>query len=387
MVLNGIKVLDLTRLLPGPFCTMFLADHGAEVIKIEEPGKSDAIRMDPPYYKGIGYGHLVVNRGKKCITLNLKSNKGREIFLRLVRQSDVVVEGFRPGVMDRLGLSYESLKKENPRLIYCSISGFGQYGPYRNTVGHDINYISYAGILGNTGTEGGPPVIPGTQIADLGGGLLALAGILMALIGRQKDQCGKMVDISMTDAAFILGISSAYTYAACKNNPLRGGEKLTGGLACYHVYKTKDARFISIGALEPKFWASLCRALNLEELIADHYALPERQKEMIVILETVFATRNLDDWIMELKEVDTCFSPVLTMEEVFKDPHFHSREMILGSDCPGEYMQLGQPIKIKGVSGKDFSSAPESGEQNEEILISIGYSPEEISKLRYDGVI
>lgn len=347
------------------------------------------MRWAPPLFEGVGYNHLIVNRGKKSLTLNLKSDKGKEIILKLARQADVVVESFRPGVMDRLGLGYEALKKVNPRLVYCAISGFGQTGPYSNRPGHDINYISYAGVLGNTGIEGGPPVIPGVQIADLGGALMALAGILMALVGREKNQCGKMVDISMTDTSFMLGVTAASKYAVSGQNPLLGGERLTGGVACYHVYSTRDYRFISIGALEPKFWAALCRALEREDLIPEQNAPSARQKEMIKILQEIFATRTLDEWIQVLSPVDTCFSPVLTMEEAFKDPHLCSREMILDLEYPGsgKYIQMGLPIKIKESPGNATSVAPGLGDQNTEILTKIGYSPEEISVFQANGII
>jgi crotonobetainyl-CoA:carnitine CoA-transferase CaiB-like acyl-CoA transferase len=389
MVLDGIKVLDLTRLLPGPFCTMFLADFGAEVIKIEETGRGDYARWSPPLLKGVGVRHLIVNRGKKSLTLNLKTPEGKEILLKLARQADVLVEGFRPGVMDRLELGYENLKKENPRLVYCAITGFGQDGPYRDRPGHDLNYISIAGVLGNNGPSDGPPVVPGVQIADLGGAIVALVGILMALLGRERSGQGELIDISMTDAAFLLGVNAASQYAALKQNPLRGGERLTGGKACYQVYRTKDERYISVGALEDKFWASLCRALGRDDLVPELDAPPARQKELIRILQEIFLTRSLDEWVQILELVDTCFAPVLTLEEAFRNPQLLSREMVCLSQHPvlGMLTQLGLPIKLKEAPGKINVPAPEIGEHNTEILNSLGYTHEEIGNFRAQGIV
>lgn len=388
-MLNGVRVLDLTRLLPGPFCTMLLADHGAEVVKIEEPGKGDYARWSEPLYKGVGARHLVLNRGKKSLTLNLKTPEAREIFLRLVRDADVVVESFRPGVMKRLGLDYESLKKENPRLIYCAISGFGQSGPYRDMAGHDVNYISYAGVLDNTGAFGGPPVIPGIQIADLGGSMTALAGILMALIGREKTGHGDMVDLSMTDTSFLLGVNAASVSALLGRNPLRGGERLTGGLACYNVYRTKDGRHISIGALEEKFWNNLCLALGRKDLIPELESPPKRQQELIAILQETFITRTMDEWVHILEKADACFAPILTLEEAFNNPQLQSREMILETEHPalGKIRQLGLPIKFKESPGNPSTYAPEIGEQNEDILTGLGYSNEVIKDFQRRGII
>jgi crotonobetainyl-CoA:carnitine CoA-transferase CaiB-like acyl-CoA transferase len=389
MLLKGIRVLDLTRLLPGPFCTMILADFGAEVIKVEEPGKGDYIRELPPLLNGVGTCHLVVNRGKKSLTLNLKTPEGEKIFLNLTRQADVVVEGFRPGVMERLGLGYETLRKENPRLIYCAITGYGQDGPCREQVGHDINYISTAGLMDNTGLSDGPPVIPGVQIADLGGAMMALAGILMALFGRERTNRGQMIDISMTDAAFLLGINAASQYAMLRKNPLRGGERLTGGNVCYQVYRTKDGRFISIGALEEKFWSNLCCALSREDLIDELDAPAERQKELIRIFQGIFATRTLAEWIEILEPADTCWAPVLTLEETFRHPQLQSRKMILPGEHPsfGMLQQLGIPIKMSGTPGEVSFCAPEIGEHTYEILTKMGYDPQSLENLRNKGII
>ncbi len=378
MILDGIKILDLTRMLPGAFCTMFFADFGAEVIRIEQPGRGDYENWPP---------HLVVNRGKKSLTLNLKSPKGKEIFLKLVQQADVVVESFRPGVMDRLGLGYETIKKENPRAVYCAITGFGQNSPYRDRPGHDINYISIAGLLDNTGVSGGTPVIPGVQNADLGGAIMALSGILMGLLGREKTGRGQMIDISMTDAAFMLGIYTSSLFALSGVSAARGEGRLTGGKACYQVYRTADSRYISIGALEEKFWANLCRAIGRDDLTAELNAPPERQKELITILQEIFLSRNLEDWVSLLGPVDTCFEPVLTLKEAFVNPHINGRGMVMEALHPdlGRMVQLGIPIKLEETPGRIISPAPKTGEHNREILARLGYTQDEIRNL--DGGI
>lgn len=389
MLLKGVRVLDLTRLLPGPFCTMIMADFGAEVIKVEEPGKGDYVRELPPLLSGVGTRHLVVNRGKKSLTLNLKAPEGKKIFRNLTSQTDIILEGFRPGVMERLGLGYETLKKENSRLIYCAITGYGQDGPFREQAGHDINYISTAGVMANIGLSGGPPVIPGVQVADLGGAMMALAGILMALFGRERTGEGQMVDISMTDAAFLLGLDAASQYAMLRKIPLRGGERLTGGDACYQVYRTKDERFISVGALEKKFWVNLCRALKREDLIDELHAPANRQKELIQIFQEIFATRTLAEWIEVLEPADACCAPVLTMEETFRHPQLQSRKMILNVEHSslGMIQQPGIPIKISDTPGEISPYAPALGEHTAEILTSLGYHPQAIEDLHNRGIV
>jgi len=327
--------------------------------------------------------------GEKSLTLNLKTPEGKEIFFALLRQSDVLIESFRPGVMKRLGLDYLTLEKENPRIIYCALTGFGQTGPYRDRPGHDINYISIAGVLGNNGAKEGPPVIPGVQIADLSGALMALVGILLALFNREKTGRGQMVDVSMTDAAFFLGVNAAAQYIGDGRNPLRGGERLMGGLACYNVYPTKNGRYISIGALEEKFWATLCKAVGREDLISELNAPPERQEKLIGIFHNIFLSRTLDEWVKILEPLETCFAPVLTIEEAFRDPQLRHREMIFDVDHPllGLLTQLGLPVKLDRVSGPQSFHAPQTGEHTEEILASLGYGDWQIEDFRQRGIV
>ena len=291
--LAGITVLDLTRLLPGTAAAKRLAEAGAEILKVEQPGFADPTRS--------------MLRGIESIALDLKSEADRDTLRDLAKRADALLESFRPGVMDRLGLGYDALAALNPRLIYCSITGYGQTGPYRDVAGHDINYIAMAGLLDLTGTADGPPVIPGTQIADLAGGAMqAVIGILLALEERRGTGRGRRVDVSMTD-----GVKELMPLAT----PGRGTGMLTGGLACYNVYRAADGRHVSVGALEPKFWANLCAALGCEDLIGDQYAPADRQGEMKRVLSACFARRTATDWWEALGRQDCCVTPVLSVGE------------------------------------------------------------------------
>lgn len=390
--LEGIKVLDLTRLLPGPYGTMLLGDLGAEVIKIEEPEQGDYARWNPPQINGIGSRHLLLNRNKKSITLNLKRPAGKEIFLKLVQDNaDVLIEQFRPGVMDRLGLGYKDLEKINQRLIYCSLTGFGQNGPYQNVAGHDINYIGLGGILGITGEKDGPPVIPGIQIADLvGGGLYAVIGILTALIAREKTGRGQYVDVSMLDGVVSLIPDAAALYFAEGRAPGRGERRLTGGLPQYQVYRTKDGKYLAVGALEEKFWANLCRGMGKPEW-ADKIPRENdpRCAEIKKEMAEIFLTKTRQEWIDLLMFRDTCLAPVLTLEETFQDPQVRHRNMLVEINHPraGKIKQIGVPIKFSATPGEVSAPAPEIGEHTEEILKKLGYAEEKIGQLRQEGVI
>jgi len=390
--LEGIKILDLTRLLPGPYGTMLLGDLGAEVIKIEEPEQGDYARWNPPQINGVGSRHLLLNRNKKSITLNLKKPAGKEIFLKLVQDNaDVLIEQFRPGVMDRLGLGYKDLEKINPRLIYCSLTGFGQNGPYQNFAGHDINYIAIGGILGNTGEKDGPPVIPGIQIADLvGGGLYAVIGILTALVAREKTGQGQYIDISMLDGVVSLIPDAAALYFAEGQPPGRGERRLTGGLPQYQVYRTKDGKYLAVGALEEKFWANLCHGIGKPEWAEkipreNDPRCAEIKKEMAEI----FLTKTRQEWIDLLMFRDTCVAPVLTLEETFQDPQVLYRNMLVEIDHPraGKIKQIGLPLKFSATPGEVYNPAPEIGEHTEEILKKLGYPEEKVKELRKEGVI
>jgi crotonobetainyl-CoA:carnitine CoA-transferase CaiB-like acyl-CoA transferase len=371
---------------------MLLGDLGAEVIKIEEPERGDYARWNPPQIDGVGSRHLLLNRNKKSLALNLKAPEGKAILRRMVEQgADVLIEQFRPGVMDRLGVGYEDLKKINPRILYCSLTGYGQSGPYRDLAGHDLNYIGLAGVLGLTGQKGGPPVIPGVQIADLvGGGLYAVIGILSALMARQKTGRGQYIDISMFDGVVSLLPDSAALYFAEGKAPRAGERRLGGGLPQYQVYETQDGKYLAVGALEEKFWANLCRLIGKPEWAEKIPRETEpRTEEIKKELAGVFRTRTQKEWLDLLMPADACVTGVQSLDEVFADPHVLSRQMLVETIHPqaGRVRQIGVPIKFSETPGEIRNPAPEIGEHTEVILGGLGYAPEEIDRLRKTGVI
>ena len=387
--LKGIRVLDLSRLLPGPWCTMMLADLGAEVIKIEEPGRGDYMRWFPPFNKRESVFFLTLNRNKKSITLNLKHEKGRELFLRLVENADVVVEGFRPGVMEKLGLGYHVLNRRNPQIILCSISGFGQDGPYRSMVGHDPNYIGYAGILDLTRDSGGTPVIPGVQIGDIGGGaLMAIVGILIALFHRQRGYGGQHVDVSMTDGVVSWLSVWAARFLCTGQNIERDEMFLSGAYPFYNIYQTKDGRYITLGAIEKRFWENLCDLIGREDL-KEHQYSEEKRDEIFSCLKEKFKEKTLDEWLAIAKDHDICLGPVNTIEEAFNDPQILHRGMKqeIEHTVEGKINQIGMPIKFSKTPGKIKSPPPLLGEHTEEILSKLGLERGEIENLRKEGVI
>jgi len=390
--LEGITVLDLTRLLPGPYGTMLLGDLGAEVIKVEEPEQGDYARWYPPHINQVGSRHLLLNRSKKSITLNLKNPEGRAVLLKMVEKgADALIEQFRPGVMDRLGVGYKDLEKVNPRLIYCSLTGFGQDGPYRDLAGHDINYIGIGGILGLTGHQGGPPAIPGIQIADLvAGGLYSVIGILTALMARQKTGRGQFLDISMLDGVVSLIPDAASLFFAEGESPRMGERRLTGGLPQYQTYRTKDGKFLAVGALEDKFWANLSRALGKPEWARQVPKEREpRTKEIKEDMTRIFLTKTRQEWLDILMKQDTCVTAVHSLEETFSDPQILHRKMLVEVQHPkaGKIKQIGVPIKFSETPGAVRTPAPEMGEHTEEILKGLGYNKEAIDRLRKEGVI
>ena len=390
--LEGIKILDLTRLLPGPYGTMLLADLGADVVKIEEPKQGDYGRGNPPFIGGIGSRHLILNRNKKSMALNLKNAEGKAIFVEMVESwADVLIEQFRPGVMDRLGLGYSDMKKVNPALIYCSLTAFGQDGPYKNVAGHDINYVGVGGVLGITGEKDGPPVIPGIQIADLvGGALFAVIGILTALVDRQQTERGKFIDVSMLDGVVSLLSDSAAQYFSEGIAPKRGERRLTGVLPQYSIYQTKDGKYVAVGALEEKFWANLCSGIGKPEwakkLLTEKDPLCENMRDE---MSRIFLEKTSSEWVDLLMKSDACVTPVNSIEEVFSDPHVLHRKMLIEVDHPkaGRLKQIGMPIKFSGYRGEIRLPAPELGEHTEEILYKLGYTKMEITNLAKRGVI
>lgn len=375
--LSRFKMLDLSRQLPGPFCSTLLGDLGADVLVIANPGD----RM--------GVGIPFLGRNKRSMTLNLKSEEGRAIFHRLAAEADVVLEGARPGVTARLGIDYAPLSAENPRLVYCSISGYGQDGPYRDKVGHDVNYIGYAGVLNYIGEAGGAPVIPGVQIADIGGGaLMAVVGILAALIARDTTGRGQLVDVSMMDSMVSWNVYSMVLQLFSGQAPARGGEQLSGKYPCYAVYQTKDGRHVTVGAYETHFWATLCRALGREDYIAQQWAEGEALEEMFDFFRAEFRKRTLAECMRELGDQDICFGPVSTLDEVYRDPQIKHRRMIVDvSTASGPMRMTGVPIKLSDTPGSIRTPPPAFGEHTDGVLGSLGYTSSEIERLRTAGVV
>jgi crotonobetainyl-CoA:carnitine CoA-transferase CaiB-like acyl-CoA transferase len=384
-----MKVLDLTRLLPGGFCTMLFADLGADVLKIEEPGKGDYIRWMEPFKGGHSSGHLALNRGKRSTTLNLKHEKGREILLRLVKDADVLVESFRPGVLDRLGVGYERLAQENPGIVYCAITGYGQDGPYRDRAGHDANYLGYAGVLSVIGPRDGDPVVAGVQIADVGGGgMMAAVGILAALQDRARTGRGRFLDISMMDGAMSwLGFHAAGFFIDGVA-PKRGQMRLSGQLACYRVYRCGDGKHVTVGALEPQFWAALCKALDVPEFIERQMAPAEEQDAMGERIEEILMRRSRDEWVRDLADLDACFGPVNDFNEAFADPQVVARGLRAEVPTPeGPASVVGNPIKTVGEQQPPLGPPPGFGEHTEQTLRTAGYSDEEIADLKGAGAV
>ncbi|HEV7585036.1 MAG TPA: CaiB/BaiF CoA-transferase family protein [Solirubrobacteraceae bacterium] len=400
--LEGIRVLDLTRLLPGGFCSLLLADFGAEVLKVEDTGMGDYIRWSPPFYDGAHESarsalFLSLNRNKRSIRLDLKHDRGREALLRLVRDHDVVLESFRPGVLDRLGVGYERMREENPAIVYCAISGYGQESPKRDASGHDMNYLGLIGLLGLTGEHGGGagggPIQSAGQIADLGGGaLMAAFGIMAAL--RERDGSaqrpgsgeGQMVDVSMADGALSWLAMVAASYFADGVVPRRGDLPLAGSLVCYRPYECADG-WVTLGALEPKFWQAWCRGVGREELIAKQFESPGSETHRQV--QEIFKQRSRDDWEAFASEHDCCLEPVLELDEALSSELVRERQMVVELEQPGAerpVRQLGLPVKLTRTPGEhDRLPGPALGEHTEAVLLAAGYSESEIAELLSEG--
>jgi alpha-methylacyl-CoA racemase len=383
--LSGIKALDLSRLLPGPYASLVLADLGATVDKVEDPGGGDGARQMPPLVGDDSALFCGLNRNKRSLSLNLKNPAGAEALARLAAGYDVLIESFRPGVMDRLGLSCQALQSRNPRLIYCSISGYGQTGPDRLKAGHDLNYIARAGVLGYGGERGGPPAMPGVQLADIGGGsLFALIGILAALHERQRTGRGRLVDVSMTEGSLaFLHMHLAAALLSPSSNPLaRGGEPLNGAYACYNIYRTSDGRYLSIGALEPKFFATVCQRLGRPELFEQAYDGAEGDRAVTTELARIFAGRPLSHWMTVFEGADACVEPVLEGLEVLEDPQLRARGVFVEArdDRSGRVSHhLRTPLDFGAIR---IQPAPTLGQHSREILREAGFTRREIEELK-----
>ncbi len=392
--LSGIRILDLSRLLPGAYASQMLADFGADVIKVEEPGTGDYGRFMPPHGTGgMSLYFLAINRNKRSMTLNLKSPLGRDIFILMVKQSDVVLESFRPGVMERLGLGYEQLKEVHPGLIYCAISGYGQDGPYRLRAGHDLNYAGYAGLLHYNRGPNGEPAMPATQLGDLAGGsFMAVIGILAALAGRTQTGEGRMIDVSMTEGVMSLLPLTASAYLNTGEAPQPGRSALDGGLPCYNIYETQDGQHVTLAALEYKFWHTFCTRIGHLELLPFHQPVgPGEREQAIDMLRAIFKTKTRDEWIAELADIDACVGPLYSIDEALNDPHAQARGVSVTSGPPGEsgasFRTLPSFPRISGTVSEQRYAPPALGEHTSELLREISYSETEIEQFKAGGVI
>lgn len=370
--LTGIRVLDMSRLLPGPYCTMLLADFGAEVIKIEEPGKGDYSRSFPPFLKDFGYWHLQLNRNKQSVVLDLKSEEGKNIFLELVKTADVVVESYRPGVLKKLGVDYEAAAKINPKIIYCSLSGYGSKGPLAHKADHDLGYLSLAGVTAMSGEADGAPAIPGVLMADMNAALSAGMSIMIALRHAALTGQGQEIDISLFNVAMNLMPGAASLFFGSGFVAERGNNWLTGAYANYNIYATADGRYVSVGCLEKKFWRNLCIGLGREELIdmiddeSNHPYLKEQ-------LAAAFKQKTMREWEEFFTDKDACVTPVLNFKEAVESEQVQANEMVLNvrDDELGEYQQLGFAMKLSKTPARLNKRAPRLGEDTEKILAQL----------------
>jgi crotonobetainyl-CoA:carnitine CoA-transferase CaiB-like acyl-CoA transferase len=391
--LSDVKVLDLSRLLPGGFCSQLLADFGADVVKVEDTGMGDYVRWAPPYYgdeaqQVLGTRsalYLSLNRNKRSIRLDLKSEGGRDALLRLVRDYDVVLESFRPGVLDRLGCGYERMRGENPALVYCAVTGYGQTGPHTQRAGHDMNYLGLIGLLGLTGEPGGRPIQSAGQIADLGGGaLMGAFGILAALLEARRSGEGQLVDVSMADGALSWLAMVAGAYLCDGEVPQRGEGQLTGRFVCYLPYEAADG-YVTMGALEPQFWARFCAGVGREDLVAKQF---ERTgSDAWAEVAEIFRSRTRDEWREFNDSHDAMIEPVLGVDEALGSELVRAREMVVEWEQPelGPVRQLGVPVKLSRTPGGVHAPAPALGEHTHEVLAAAGFDDAEIASLLASG--
>lgn len=393
--LEGLKILDLTRYLPGEYCTGLMADMGADVLKVEQPGKARKFPV-PPAKKSeedeerdAAFDSL--NRNKRSITLNLKEEEARCIFLKLVDRADVVIESYRPGVAQRLGIDFPILEKRNPRIIYCAITGYGQNGPYRDLPGHDINYLALSGALSMLNEGGaGRPIVAGLKLADIGGGSLqAIIGILLAVMAREKTGRGQLVDIAMTDGIMSWLIWPLDIFFESGKIPASGEIPLDGKRPGFNIYKTKDGKYITLGIREPHLFANFCRIVGREDFTPDLDTQGERRGEIIAELQKIFLARNRDEWVQFFKGKEVNIAPVNNPDEAIQDPHLLHRKMVVEVEHPkfGKVKQIGFSIKLSDTPGQIRKLAPMIGENTEEVLLELGYSMADISRLKQTGVI
>jgi crotonobetainyl-CoA:carnitine CoA-transferase CaiB-like acyl-CoA transferase len=400
--LEDIVIIDLSRMLPGPYCSMILSDLGAEVIRVEN--RKYPYSNPPPFFQKGRYRESAFNsiimRNKKSISINLKSSKGREIFYKLVKEADVVLETFRPKVVDKLKVDYKTLSKINQSLIYCSLTGYGQNGPYEQIAGHDLNYVGLCGILNlnrprkpfGKGSKEQKPVVPGIQAGDIGGALISAIGILAALIERDKnpEKKGQYLDISMLDSVFsFMPMAAAYHFSKNLNEGIKTQNPLHGDMPYYSVYETKDGKYLSIGAIEMKFWHQFCKGLEREDLKTKQNVKGEERELLFEELQKEFLKKTQKEWMDIFYHLDACIMPVKDFSEACEDPQIRKRNMVEIQDHPkfGKIQNIASPIKMSRTPLKIRSLAPQVGENTEEILMKLGYSKEDLKKLKKEGAI
>ena len=380
--LDGIKILDMARLGPGPHCSQILGDLGAEVIRVEEPGRGEGRRAG----RIIRFpGDAAIRRNSRSISLNLKKDEAREVFYKLAKTADVIMDGFRPGVVKRLGVDYESIKALNPSIIYIALTGYGQDGPYSGYVGHDLNYQGLTGMLGMTGRSDGPPVVPGNTVADnAGGGMNAVISILVALVARERTGAGQYIDMAMVDGLMTMMFLTIDDYLTTGDVPRRGETLLTGRYPWYNVYETKDGKYVSVAAIEPWFYENLCRLLGREDLASEQYAEGKKRDEIFAAFGEIFRTKTRDEWVSELMPAETCVAPVYDIDEVAADPHLRHRGMIVDVKQAGKEprSQVGVMVKLSETPGEIRSPGPELGQDTAEVLKELGYDGAAIEALR-----
>ncbi|MFL6608121.1 MAG: CaiB/BaiF CoA transferase family protein [Pseudomonas sp.] len=386
--LASLKVLDFSTLLPGPFASLLLADMGAEVLRIESPDRADLLRILPPHEEGVSASHAYLNRNKRSLALDLKQPAALEIIKRLLADHDILLEQFRPGVMERLGLGYEALKAINPRLIYVSITGYGQTGPYKDRAGHDINYLALAGLASHTGRADSGPLPLGIQAADIAGGSLhGVIGLLAAVIARQQSGQGQHLDVSMTDCVFSLNALAGAGYLACGVEPGRENHVLNGG-SFYDYYRTRDGRWMSVGSLEPAFMQALCEALGRPELRALGLSSEPAQR-FKQELQSEFEKHDFAELCAIFAKVDACVEPVLGLDEALEHPQLKARELV--TQVPRgdgtSQAQMACPLKFSGGLPEPRHIGARLGEHTNEVLGALGFSAERIEALRKRGVV
>ncbi|WP_255171144.1 CaiB/BaiF CoA transferase family protein [Natrononativus amylolyticus] len=384
------RVLDLTRLLPGPYATQMLGDLGAEVIKIEEPTVGDYYReMEPQLNDGTSRIFAMLNRNKKSVALNLKDERGKEAFLRLVETADVVVEGFRPGVVERLGIDYETVSERNEAVVYCSLSGYGQSGPYEQWPGHDINYIGIGGLLGMTGTPNEKPVIPGVPVADFAGGMATALAVMVGLVQSKTTGVGSYFDLAMTDVIVSwLSLYAPYVFDEGASVPDRGGTQPAGKYPSYSVYETADGKYIALGGLEYKFWEATCEVLDLEEYAnpEDHNPVGERNQEVREAVAAAFKKRTRSEWLEHVDPTRVPIAPVNDLEEIWEDPQVQHRGMKTSMNTKhGQIPAVSTPVRPHGYDSAPHETYPGLGEHSRTILTEV-YNDSKLTELFDDGV-